>query len=78
MIGGECSRFDSYPWIDGDHHWIDDYCPWHHFFFSTKSAKEGPKLLSFRVPFINYFDGSHKHRLTTLRRVGISSEEASL
>jgi hypothetical protein len=67
MPGGEISRFFSYPWRKEDIHLVDEYCPWHLYFFSFRRAKNGPLLFNTRVPFINYFDGLHRHRLTVLQ-----------
>ena len=66
MPGGEVSRFYDYPWENEDIHKVDEYCPWHKYFLSLGRAKNGPQLFKMRIPFINYFDGSHRHRLTML------------
>lgn len=66
MPGGEVSEFSKYPWSESDIHVVDDYCPWYTYYLSYGTAKNGPKLLNYRIPFINYFDGPIRHRLTTL------------
>lgn len=70
MPGGEISRFLSYPWMNMDIHQLDEPCPWHHYFFSSSRAFHGPRFLGIRLPFINYFDGLHRHRLTILKTYG--------
>lgn len=67
MPGGEISNFSSYPWEKGDVHLVDEYCPWHLYFLSCDRGKNGPQLFKIRIPFINYFDGPHRHRLTILQ-----------
>jgi hypothetical protein len=66
MPGGEISSFYLYPWIEGDTHLIDEYCLWHRYFFGLGTTKNGPKIFNWRIPFVNYFDGLHRHRLTVL------------
>jgi len=66
MEGGEVSRFFSYPWQKDDVHLVDECCPWHRYFLSRHLSMCGPELQGIRVPFINYFDGPHFHRLTML------------
>jgi hypothetical protein len=70
LPGGEISKFFSYPWWKEDIHIVDEYCPWHLYFFSFSRAKNGPQLFKIRIPFINYFDGPHRHRLTILQTNG--------
>lgn len=66
MPGGEVSRFLSYPWHEKDINLIDELCPWHQIFYSVHTLRNGPKFGKIRIPFINYFDGIHRHRLTIL------------
>jgi len=66
MEGGEVSRFFSYPWRKEDIHLVNEYCPWHGYFLSFHLSNRGPELHGIRIPFINYFDGPHFHRLTIL------------
>lgn len=66
MPAGERSDFFNYPWIKDDAHLIDEPCPWVKYFFSFYKAQKGPSLFNLRIPFVNYFDGSHHHRLTIL------------
>ena len=69
MPGGEISKFFSYPWCNEDIHLVDEFCPWHNYFLSFSRAKNGPELFKIRIPFINYFDGPHMHRLTVLQTI---------
>lgn len=66
LPSGDGVEFLKYPWSENDVHLVDEYSPWHTYFLSYGKAKNGPKLLNFRIPFINYFDGSIRHRLTVL------------
>jgi len=66
MHGGEVSRFYEYPWNPMDKNFIDGACPWHKFFLSHRRAKHGPTFFGIRVPFVNYFNGQHFHRLSRL------------
>ena len=66
MPGGEVSEFLNYPWSDKDVHLVDEYCPWHRYFLSLNIRGSSPKPLGLRIPFVNYFDGEIRHRLTVL------------
>jgi len=66
MPAGEISEFYKYPWTKGDQHSIDEPCPWHLFFWGFPNSAMGPKLFGWKVPFINYYDGIHLHRMTVL------------
>jgi SAM-dependent methyltransferase len=66
MPAGEISEFYKYPWTRGDRHLVDEPCPWHLFFWGFPNSAVGPQLLGWKVPFINYFDGLHLHRMTVL------------
>jgi len=66
MLGGEVSRFFSYPWRKDDIYLVDEYCPWHRHFLSPQLSMRGPKLHGVRIPFVNYFAGPVFHRLTVL------------
>ncbi|MCP4608404.1 MAG: putative sugar O-methyltransferase [Planctomycetes bacterium] len=66
MSGGEISRFLEYPWREKDIHLIDEYCHWYRYFLSLHRAQNGPEILKFRIPLVNYFDGLIRHRLTVL------------
>jgi len=66
MVGGEVSRFFSYPWQKEDIYLVNEYCPWHRHFLSPQLSTRGPKLRGVRIPFVNYFDGPVFHRLTVL------------
>jgi len=68
LVGGEVIEFDNYPWYENDRILLDEYCPWCRYFFSTARPKNGLKLAGIRIPFINYFDGPIRHRLTVLRK----------
>lgn len=66
LVGGEVSEFPKYPWQDDDRFLVDGYCLWHRYFFSRGRAKNGPYLFGIRIPFVNYYDGSTRHRLAVL------------
>ena len=66
LVGGEVSIFEAYPWSRDDVHVVDEVCPWHRYFLDHHTLSNGPRVLGFRVPFVNYFDGLHRHRLTRL------------
>ena len=67
MDGGEITRFEEYPWDQGDRYLVDADCPWMKFFISGQKTRRGFKIGQWRVPLINYFDGDLKHRLTILK-----------
>ena len=69
MSGGEVSKFFEYPWRSKDIHLIDEFCPWHNYFFSLGKTKNGLRFLGMRIPFVNYFDGPHIHRLTIFQTI---------
>jgi len=69
MLGGETSKFLSYPWRKDDIYLVDEYCPWYGYFFSFSHTKNTPRLFKIRIPFISYFDGPHRHRLARLRTI---------
>jgi hypothetical protein len=66
MPGGEVQEFARYPWLDSDAHLVDEICPWHRIFFGYELITNGPSLLGIRIPFVNYYAGSIRHRLTQL------------
>jgi hypothetical protein len=70
LPGGEVASFDQYPWHDDDTIFVDEQCPYYTHFFGLRTRSEGPKLFGMRVPFINYFDGPHRHRLAKLSEAG--------
>jgi hypothetical protein len=63
---GEVLEFYRYPWMSGDKYLVDEVCPWHRYFFARTQSDNGPILLGVRVPFVNYYDGDHMHRLAVL------------
>ncbi|MEF2230136.1 MAG: putative sugar O-methyltransferase [Pseudodesulfovibrio sp.] len=63
---GSVIRFHAYPWDAADIVLIDGPCPWHTFFLESCRAARGPVLFGRRVPYINWFDGDHLHRLAGL------------
>jgi len=69
LIGGEVVNFHSYPWSEQDVYLIDDYCPWYRYFISACKAQNGPRIFNIRIPFIHYFDGAIRHRLSILKTV---------
>ena len=66
LVGGEVNIFQEYPWSSKDLHLIDEECPWHGYFLDRQTLSNGPRILNFRIPFVNYFDGKVRHRLTVL------------
>ena len=66
LPGGEVARFAEYPWRSDDEVWLDGPCLYYTHYLSRRSSPEGPRLLGRRVPFINYFEGSMRHRLVHL------------
>lgn len=69
MIGGEIAAFDDYPWRPADEIFIDELCPYYTHYLDWNTNAEGPRMLGVRIPFINYFDGAHRHRLVKLAPV---------
>lgn len=63
MPGGEVSRFADYPWAGGDRILIDGPCPWHQFMLSPKVVGRVGNL---PVPFVQRYDGPHRHRLAVM------------
>lgn len=58
LIGGECTRFDAYPWSSCDDILIDELCPWHQRFYTIMAKKYLP------IPRVNrLYDGVFHHRL---------------
>lgn len=68
LLGGEILEFEKYPWHPKDRHLIDEYCPWYKYFFSLARAENGPKVFDIRLPFLNFFDGPIRHRLTIIAK----------
>ncbi len=68
LVGGEVQEFSRYPWQADDVHLLDERCPWHQYYFSFSTYSNGPRFLGIRIPFVNYFDGPIRHRLTRLSR----------
>jgi putative sugar O-methyltransferase len=52
---GTMSIFKEYPWLPGDKILVDELCPWHEFYYST------------RPPFFRRYDGPNMHRLVKLQ-----------
>lgn len=67
--GGEVSEFRKYPWMPGDRFFVDGICPWHQYFFSVGRAERGLTLFKVRIPFVNFYDGIHLHRLAVLQTI---------
>ncbi len=68
LVGGEVQEFSRYPWQADDVHLLDERCPWHQYYFSFSTYSNVPRFLGIRIPFVNYFDGPIRHRLTRLSR----------
>lgn len=66
LPGGEIASFADYPWRQKDQIFIDGPCPYYTHFFAPYTLPNGPKVLGIRIPWINYFDGVHMHRLVRL------------
>lgn len=66
LPGGEIARFSEFPWRKDDEIFIDGICPYYHHFLARQTYPRGPRLLGMRIPFVNYFDGDHMHRLVRL------------
>jgi hypothetical protein len=66
LYGGELIEFLKYPWHEKDRYLVDEYCPWHQYFFAYRPTEKGLRIFGLRVPFVNYYDGKHLHRLTIL------------
>jgi hypothetical protein len=52
---GTMSVFKKYPWLLGDELLVDELCPWHEFYYST------------RPPFFRRYDGPNMHRFVKLQ-----------
>ena len=65
LPGGEIASFNDYPWQEDDEIFFDGPCPYYTHFFARYTLANGPRVLG-RVPFINYCDGIHMHRLVRL------------
>lgn len=74
LRGGESLEFEKYPWAQNDWQLDDEYCPWFKYFFSTYRTKNGPKIAGIRIPFVNYFDGLVRHRLTVMAKHNVSKK----
>lgn len=66
LPGGEVTSFADYPWQDDDERFLDGPCPYYTHLFSATTLSSGPRIFGRRVPFVNYFDGAHLHRLVRL------------
>jgi hypothetical protein len=63
---GEVSAFAEYPWQGDDEVFIDGQCPFYSHFLAPYTLPNGPRLFGVRIPYVNYFDGIHLHRLARL------------
>ena len=68
LVGGEVQEFSHYPWHARDVHLVDERCPWQKYYFAFITTADGPRLFGLRIPFVNYYDGPTRHRLTQLYR----------
>ena len=66
LRGGEVVEFSAYPWQPDDEVFIDGVCPYYTHWLSKHTASAGPRVMGIRVPFVNYLDGVHLHRLVRL------------
>ena len=67
LCGGEVSEFSRYPWDPADRHLVDEACPWYRYACSFRTQAAGPRVFGVRVPFVNFFGGPMRHRLSVLR-----------
>lgn len=63
MPGGEVSELANYPWRADDDIVIDELCPWHQYYVSPVGRAMWRGL---PVPFLQYYDGPHRHRLVNM------------
>jgi SAM-dependent methyltransferase len=63
MPGGEVSEFSAYPWEAGDRILLDERCPWHQYFLAARGRA---LVKGVPVPFLQFYDGPHWHRLAAL------------
>jgi hypothetical protein len=66
LRGGEITSFYDYPWQPDDEVFVDGPCPYYRHFFSSSTLPHGPRLFGVRVPYVNWMDGEHVHRLARL------------
>lgn len=66
---GEVAAFHDYPWADDDVVYLDGPCPYARWFLPPPLRYgHGPRVLGVRIPFVNHFEGDHRHRLACLAR----------
>jgi putative sugar O-methyltransferase len=63
MPGGEVSEFAAFPWRPDDRILLDERCPWHQYFFAARGRA---RVGGLPVPFLQFYDGPHRHRLAAL------------
>lgn len=66
LMGGEVLEFLNYPWQENDQHLMDEYCPWHRYYFSWIGGKLPGFPFAIRAPIIKLYDGRINHRLTIM------------
>ena len=66
LVGGEASAFLDYPWQPQDDLFLDGPCPYYRHYFASSTTPRGPRLGGVRIPYVNFFDGEHWHRLVRL------------
>lgn len=66
MPGGEVSEFAYYPWKPTDEIIVDGECPWHRYTIGHSDSSDRPRMFGIKIPFLQYYDGIIRHRLTTL------------
>ena len=66
LPGGEVTRFADYPWRVDDEVFLDGPCPYYRHYFSPKTHPSGPRVLGWRVPYVNHFEGRVWHCLARL------------
>lgn len=63
---GSVIGFADYPWSAADRVYLDGPCSYYTHYLSRWTGPHGPRVLGIRVPFVNWFDGPHVHRLAQL------------
>lgn len=66
LPAGEVADFYDYPWSPKDEIFVDGPCPFYRYFMARSTSSNGPRIMGLRIPFVNYFDGEHMHRLVHL------------
>lgn len=60
LPGGEVAEFLAYPWRETDDILLDEPCPWHQYYLAPRGFGWWGSV---PVPFLQRYDGVHRHRL---------------